>query len=66
MESLKKYEEISSQTTTLDSVAEKHDFLDVDLIKIDTDGYDLEILRGADRIVTRARPVIQIEGGRFW
>lgn len=34
---------------------------DITLIKIDTDGYDLQILRGARRLLTRQRPVCHVE-----
>src|SRR5437773_2073845 len=34
---------------------------DVSLMKIDTDGYDLEILRGARGLLARQRPVCEVE-----
>lgn len=34
---------------------------DVTLIKIDTDGYDLEVLRGARRLLAQQRPVCHVE-----
>lgn len=38
----------------------------VSFIKIDTDGSDFSALRSFEDTVLKARPVIQIEAGRFW
>jgi len=45
------------QLCTLDSYA----LLDVDFVKIDVDGYEDRVLRGAINTVMRCRPVINIE-----
>ena len=42
---------------TLDS----HALLDVDFVKIDVDGYEDRVLRGAINTIQRCRPVINIE-----
>lgn len=42
---------------TLDSFA----FADVDLIKIDCEGYELEVLKGARETIERCRPTIIVE-----
>jgi FkbM family methyltransferase len=49
--------EIRAQMRTLDSFA----FRDVDFLKIDTEGYELEVLRGAVRTLKRCKPVIIVE-----
>ena len=45
------------QLCTLDS----HALLDVDFVKIDVDGYEDRVLRGAINTIQRCRPVINIE-----
>lgn len=47
---------------TIDSLVCEHpDFKAVNLIKIDTDGYDLQVLRGAADILLRAQPMVFFE-----
>ena len=46
-----------SEIRTLDSFG----FLDVGLIKIDTEGYELFVVRGAEQTIRRDRPVIVVE-----
>lgn len=46
------------------------DFQDVDLIKIDTEGYELFVLRGAEETIKKWKPVIIVEqkpnhGGKY-
>lgn len=36
-------------------------FSDVDYLKIDTDGYELRVLRGAEGLIERCRPLVIIE-----
>jgi len=43
--------------TTLDSF----NFLDVDGIKIDVEGWELNVLKGAEKTISRYRPIIQTE-----
>lgn len=59
------YEVIKSNSVTLDSLILKHGVAP-DLVKIDTDGFDLRVLKGAVETVTKYRPIIQIEVGKFW
>jgi len=47
------------EVTTLDEVLRNRD--PVDFIKIDTDGFDLEILRGAEDTLRRDRPILYFE-----
>lgn len=46
---------------TLDDFVEAFSVKKVDLLKIDTDGYDLEILLGAKRTIEKFNPYIMIE-----
>lgn len=48
------------QMRTLDSF----DFQDVDLLKIDAEGYELFILRGAEELIARQKPVVVVEQKR--
>ena len=43
---------------TLDSFG----FTDVDIIKIDVEGYEIEVLKGAEQTIKTNKPFIQIEG----
>jgi hypothetical protein len=47
--------------TTLDSIAEKLRNRQVSLIKIDVEGYELEVLKGASRLIQQHHPVFFIE-----
>ncbi len=46
---------------TLDSYVEKMKLSSVDLIKIDVDGFELDILRGASKTIDAFRPIIIVE-----
>lgn len=47
---------------TLDGLLERHpDFRAPRLVKIDTDGYDFKIIRGARRTLTEAQPILFFE-----
>lgn len=51
---------------SLDSMLDEHPSLArVALIKCDTEGYEWPVLRGAERILERARPVVLLETGHF-
>lgn len=45
----------------LDAFVEAHGLTKVDLLKIDVDGYDFKVLRGARRTIESCRPEIYIE-----
>ena len=51
------YARQSIEQRTLDS----YQFTDVDIIKIDTEGYELQVLEGAVDTIKRNRPIVQIE-----
>ena len=47
--------------TTLDSYVERENLQKADLIKLDVDGYECQVLRGARKTLERFRPVILFE-----
>ncbi len=51
---------VTSRRATLDELAGDVALPEIDLIKIDTDGYDLDVLRGADRTLERTL-LVEIE-----
>ena len=46
---------------TLDDYIQQHDLIRVDFLKIDVDGHECRILRGATRLLATQRPLILIE-----
>jgi hypothetical protein len=53
--------------TTLDEELAARGIAEVDLLKIDAEGYDLHVLRGAERcLAARAVAVVQFEYNRPW
>jgi len=50
-----------ARTGTLQSLISEYDLSRVDLIKIDVDGYEMDVLNGAREILTSARPIIVME-----
>lgn len=46
---------------TLDSIAEQNSLQSVDFIKIDVDGHELHILRGAKKMLSISKPVLVVE-----
>lgn len=54
-------ETIQIQLDTLDNQLKKHDR--VDMIKIDVEGAELEVLRGAKKIIEKFHPIIVFEHG---
>jgi FkbM family methyltransferase len=46
---------VTVPSTTLDSYAELHKVESIDLLKVDTQGYDLEVLRGAATLLTNKK-----------
>lgn len=49
------------RTTILDKLAEKGDLRDVSVIKIDVEGHEDAVLRGASGLLARDRPALMIE-----
>lgn len=51
------YQRVQVPQHTLDS----YNFTDVDIIKIDVEGYELQVLEGAVNTIAKNRPIVQIE-----
>ena len=49
------------QTETLDNITEKYDLRKVDLLKIDTDGFEVEVFQGAKQLINKYKPIIHTE-----
>jgi len=56
---------IVSNQHSLDTIVNDLLFVNVNLIKIDTDGYDLEIIKGAINTITNMKPAILFECDDF-
>lgn len=54
------YEEESVQTRTLDDLIESYD-VDPGFIKMDVEGFEYSVIRGAEKVLSRSRPVILSE-----
>lgn len=52
---------INVSLRTLDSIISEHKINKVDYIKIDVEGFDYEVLRGAYNTISTSAPIIQIE-----
>ena len=53
------------ETTTLDLFIEQHGISRLDLMKIDVEGFEMEVLEGAVRTIERLRPALLIEFNSF-
>ncbi|PIE86377.1 MAG: hypothetical protein CSA05_00730 [Bacteroidia bacterium] len=53
------------KTTTLDRFCHKNNINKVDFIKIDTDGHEPFVLKGATKLITENRPTIIFEIGKY-
>lgn len=51
------YQRVTVPQVTLDS----YNFTDVDIIKIDVEGYELQVLEGAVQTIANNRPIVQVE-----
>jgi FkbM family methyltransferase len=59
---LNNFDEITVPVVTLDSYFERNNIREVDLIKIDVEGFETEVFRGATQVFSEVRPkFVQIE-----
>ena len=49
----------------MDIFCEEKEIKRLDFIKIDTDGHELEVLKGARKVITKFRPTIIFEAGLY-
>ena len=47
--------------TTVDDYCKENGIVKVDLVKIDTEGYELRVLKGATRLLQDSKPTLYIE-----
>jgi FkbM family methyltransferase len=57
----REYKAFEVASTTLDEYCEKNDITSIDLIKIDTEGAEYSILKGAEQTISTSRPIIVCE-----
>jgi len=62
----KKVEIHKINAITGDNFVEKAKIDEVNIIKIDTDGFDFEVIQGFLKIIKKDRPIIQFELSRWW
>ncbi|HEV7309589.1 FkbM family methyltransferase [Ensifer sp.] len=55
------YDEVEVVVTLLDSYVEQRDLKSVDFIKIDVEGFEMNVLRGGRKTVERFRPFVLLE-----
>lgn len=48
------------QTVTVNTL-DSHNFENVDIIKVDVEGYEFPVLKGGEQTIRRCRPVVQLE-----
>ena len=59
------YAEFSAPARPVDSLVEEFGLEDVGFIKIDTEGYELEVLRGSGATLDRCQPVVFLEANNY-
>ena len=62
----KAWQAINLEARTGDSVVQELRVDALSLVKIDTDGFDMPIIRGFAKSITKYRPIVQFEYSRFW
>jgi FkbM family methyltransferase len=56
-----KYVELPTKVISLDNYCEKNNINNIDIIKIDTEGYEYHILKGGSKIISKYKPIIFME-----
>lgn len=59
------YIEVFAPALPVDSIVEEYGVADVAFIKIDTEGYELEVLRGSRSTLARCQPVVFLEANNY-
>ncbi|WP_339775768.1 FkbM family methyltransferase [uncultured Methylophaga sp.] len=59
-------ENVSVRVDTLDNFIEKENIAHVDVIKLDVDGFEVKVLKGAERILQSFKPIILMELAPSW
>lgn len=52
--------------TTVDDICERHDLKQIDLVKVDVEGYEEFVFRGMRRVISRNHPIIVTEMEDHW
>ena len=59
------YDEERVESITLDQLVASEELARVDFIKIDVEGFELEVLRGSARVLERFRPTVLLEANHY-
>lgn len=54
------------QVMSLDEIAKRHLKSQPDFVKVDTDGFDWDVIQSGEFVFSTYRPMLQVELGRFW
>lgn len=54
------------QVMALDEIVKKHLKSQPDFVKVDTDGFDWDVIESGKFVFSTYRPMLQVELGRFW
>ncbi len=65
MERYAGYSEVIAPAMTLDAIVAEHGVESVDFVKIDVEGYELEVLKGAEDLLRRFEPVVFLEVNHY-
>jgi FkbM family methyltransferase len=59
------YEEEQVEAVTLDQLVEREGFGRVDFVKIDVEGFELEVLRGCTHLLEQSQPTVFLEANHY-
>ena len=63
-EGMKPTQKTTIEMVSLDSFSKRNDIVRCDLVKIDVDGIELDILKGATNLIERCKPIFIVETNR--